>query len=115
MKTSNDPLQLQKDLDTIYQWAKDVNMEFNGDKFECIRYWPDPDFGAVFKAEFKYRNESGNEIEEKEDLEDLGVQLSNDLSFSKHIDMKVSSCRKLAGWIIRTFMCRSENWLQKQG
>ena len=49
MKTSNDPLQLQKDLDTIYQWAKDVNMEFNGDKFECIHYWPDPDIGAVFK------------------------------------------------------------------
>ena len=39
---------LQEDLATIYKWADHVNMIFNCDKFECIRYWPNqlskPDF-----------------------------------------------------------------------
>ena len=100
MRSSSDPIQLQKDLDTIYKWASDVNMEFNGDKFECIRYWPDQDIGAVFKEEFKYRNEDGKIIEEKNDLKDLGVQLSDDLTFDKHIDKTISACRKLMGWVL---------------
>ena len=28
---------LQQDIDTIYSWADRVSMEFNGDKFECIK------------------------------------------------------------------------------
>ena len=36
IKTSLDNVQLQDDLKTIYSWAEEVNMEFNGDKFECI-------------------------------------------------------------------------------
>ena len=31
---------LQSDLEHIYNWASDVNMHFNADKFECIRLWP---------------------------------------------------------------------------
>ena len=73
MKSSTDPIQLQKDLETIYKWAKDVNMEFNGDKFECIRYWPDKDIGSVFKDEFKYENEDGVTIEEKDVLKDHSI------------------------------------------
>ena len=107
MKTSADPVQLQTDLKTIYQWAEDVNMKFNGDKFECIRYWPDQDLGAVFKEEFKYTNEEGECIEEKEDIKDLGVLLSNDFSFSKHIDKTTLACRKMMGWIMRTFRTRN--------
>ena len=52
MKTTEDSIQLQKDLETIYAWANEVNMEFNGDKFECIKYWPDSDIGSVLKEEF---------------------------------------------------------------
>ena len=31
---------LQEDLASIYGWAEDVNMTFNADKFECLRFWP---------------------------------------------------------------------------
>ena len=31
---------LQADLGSVYQWADHVNMTFNSDKFECLRYWP---------------------------------------------------------------------------
>ena len=32
---------LQADLSSIYNWAEEVGMTFNGDKFEALRYWPD--------------------------------------------------------------------------
>ena len=106
MKTTADPPQLQEDLKTIYAWADRVNMSFNGDKFECLRYWPDKDIGDVFRKEFPYTNGDGVDIEEKEFLKDLGVQMSADLTFSQHIDKLVTSCRKLSGWIMRTFRSR---------
>ena len=65
-------------------------MQFNGDNFECIRYWPNKALGDAFKQEFKYKNEIGNIIEEKENIKDLGVQLSSNLTYGKHIEKKVS-------------------------
>ena len=82
-------------------------MAFNGDKFECLRYWPDPDIGAVFTAEFPYLDEDGKLIQEKTTLKDLGIQMSSDLTFSKHIDKVTTSCIKLVGWVTRTFKSRS--------
>ena len=34
---------LQTDLDKIYQWQETNNMQFNGAKFENIRYGQDED------------------------------------------------------------------------
>ena len=31
---------LQEDLASIDEWAEDVNMVFNADKFKCLRFWP---------------------------------------------------------------------------
>ena len=38
--TATDCQALQDDLAGIYRWAEDVNMVFNLDKFECLRFWP---------------------------------------------------------------------------
>ena len=38
VKTQDDCAQLQADLQSVYEWAEYVNMSFNGDKFEWIRY-----------------------------------------------------------------------------
>ena len=83
MKTSLDPKQLQGVTKTLYPWASEVNMEFNRDKFEYIRYWPNEELGTAFIQEFKYLNEGGIR---KEHIIDFVVRLSNDLSFSKHIE-----------------------------
>ena len=34
----NDALDLQSDLDDLYEWADTNNMAFNGLKFECLKY-----------------------------------------------------------------------------
>ena len=47
-------------------------------------------------------------IRDRDCLKDLGVQLSNDLTFRKHIDKTVTTCMKTLGWVMRTFRTRSK-------
>ena len=94
---------LQQDLVSIYEWAEDVNMVFNADKFECLRFWP----GKLEKPSFKYLSPQNTNIEEKSHLRDLGVEISSDLSFAVHIDNTVTSAARLVGWALRTFRRRS--------
>ena len=42
----------------------------------------------------------------------LGVQLSIDLTFSKHIAKTLSTCNKTVGWIMRTFRTRSKGTMK---
>ena len=94
---------LQADLQTIYDWARHVNMHFNSDKFECMRLWP----RQSTTPDFKYLGPDGNTIEVKESLKDLGVHISSDLSFKLQVEKTVGSASKLAGWGLRTFRRRS--------
>ena len=76
-------------------------MVFNGDKFEMLRFWPNKEKPAT-----PYIDPEGNIIEEKEHLRDLGVELSSDLTFSRHIENIVSDASRLVGLIMRTFRGR---------
>ena len=78
-------------------------MVFNSDKFESLRFWPDKNY----KPSSQYLSPDGKEIEEKQHLRDLGVELSNDLTFSLHIENTVAAATKLAGWALRSFRRRS--------
>ena len=94
---------LQDDLSSIYSWADNVNMTFNSDKFECLRFWP-----RKSKPDFLYRSPDGTVIEEKQHLRDLGVEMASDLTFSVHIANTVAAANKLVGWTLRTFRRRSK-------
>jgi ribonuclease P/MRP protein subunit RPP40 len=68
---------LQKDTETIYKWAELVNMVFHSDKFECLGFflpW------RMEVPEQQYIGPDSQPIETKEPLQDLGVELSSDLS-----------------------------------
>ena len=78
-------------------------MVFNGDKFEVLRFWP----GAAPKSTNQYLDTGGNIIEVKDNLRDLGVQVSSDLSFSIHIENFVNSSTRMVAWVMRTFRRRS--------
>jgi ribonuclease P/MRP protein subunit RPP40 len=96
---------LQDDLEGIYHWAEDVNMVFNSDKFECLRFWP----GKSSKPDNQYLSPDNTPIEEKLHLRDLGVEISSDLSFSMHIENTISASTRLVGWVLRTFRRRSKH------
>ena len=51
---------------------KKVNMKFNSDKFECVRYWADYSEAPTFD----YLGPDKSPIEVKSNLRDLGVIVS---------------------------------------
>ena len=91
--SSSDCSSLQEDLQQIYSWAQNVNMAFNSDKCECLRYWADPETAPLFQ----YLAPDGQPIEVKSNLRDLGVRISSDLSFNIHIQNTVTAASKLGG------------------
>ena len=93
---------LQEDLQTIYNWAEKVNMTFNSEKFECVRYWP-----GTSPPDFFYQAPDLTKIEEKTQLRDLGVEISSDLKFNDYISNIVTSASMMVGWAMRTFRKRS--------
>ncbi|MEL7079430.1 MAG: reverse transcriptase family protein [Cyanobacteria bacterium J06582_2] len=86
--------------DIIYPWAPANKAVFNGDKFEHIH------FGKKITPTPTYYDPQGNPIETKNLIKDLGILISNDLSWSPHIDKIISECRKQTAWILRTFTKR---------
>ena len=75
---------LQQDLHTVYSWADTNNMEFNGDKFEGMRF-------GQHESTFTYTTPQGKEIERKEHVKDLGIMFEQSLVFTMHI--KKCSCQ----------------------
>ena len=102
ISTQDDCSTLQTDLQLIYSWAEKVNMTFNSDKFECMRFWAD----QANAPTFQYLAPDDEPIQVKTDLRDLGVQLSSNLTFSIHIENTVTAASKLVGWGLRTFWGR---------
>ena len=104
VRTDQDCSELQSDLQLIYNWANTVNMHFNSDKFECLRFWP----GSGVPPAYQYKGPDENDIEVKDNLKDLGVHISSDLSFKLQVEKTVSAASKLAGWALRSFRRRSK-------
>ena len=93
---------LQDDLHKVYNWATQVNMHFNADKFECLRFCANQ--GDV--PDYQYMAPNNIPIEIKPHLRDLGVEISSDLSFKVHISKMVTAASRIAGWALRTFRRR---------
>ena len=99
--SEEDALNLQRELDsTIYPWAQSNKATFNGDKFEHIH------FGQNLKNIPVFFDPHQQPITNKTQLRDLGVLISNDLSWLPHINKVISDCRKQCAWILRTFTKR---------
>ena len=94
---------LQSDLQSVYGWAKEVNMEFNSKKFEWVRYTAKE--GTA--PDFQYSAPDSSDIDQKDNLRDLGVRLSSNLSFSLQVEKVVSTASQMVGWGMRTFRGRS--------
>ena len=78
-------------------------MSLNGDKFEHMRVGKN-----LQQVEYTYSDPSGAPIVEKDHIKDLGVFISNNLSWSKQIQTVVSKSRAMVGWALRTFATREK-------
>ena len=107
--SEDDVESLQTDLEKLYNWQESNNMLFNSKKFELLRYGKNQDL----KNSTLYLTPNQNDvIEEKESLRDLGIIMSNDATFSSHVEQVCSQVRKKTSWILRTFQCR-DVWFLK--
>ena len=90
----------QNDLNAIYAWENNNNMKFNTEKFQQISY-------SLKNSEARtYKNSNNDVIKPTSTVKDLGVTLSNDLSFQQHIQNVVQKCNNVSSWILRTFKTR---------
>lgn len=100
--TGQDKENLQNDLNKVYDWTSANNMELNGAKFEHMHYSKSP----MNEPHHTFISNSGTPIETKEHIKDLGVTLSSDGTFTRHIQSTITSANKQSSWILRTFSCR---------
>jgi hypothetical protein len=76
-----------QDITIRYYWQEANNMEFNSKKFELMRYGKNK-IPSYFTPNWEHITE------EKESLRDLGVTMSNDASFSSHVELVCGKVRQ---------------------
>ena len=105
VKQISDCEQLQEDLNKVYDWARINNMHFNEAKFELLQYGKQ---NYSFPS-FKYNTATGIEIKENSTVKDLGITIQDNAKFDTQLNNIVIKCRRIAGYILRTFKTREQN------
>lgn len=103
---------LQEDLCNVIEWALLNNMELNESKFEVVNYTLNSSLlqrNLPFTAMLmQYQLPSGSTIDPTNVVRDLGVFLSDDCSWTPHINQMVKDGRKMASWVMSVFRDRSQ-------
>ena len=95
-----DAMNLQSDLEDLYDWAKANNMEFNGSKFQSLKYGRNMEL----KELYNYENSDCSEaIGDVDCTRDLGIEMATDGTFNNHIAKIVKKVRRKMGWVSRSF------------
>ena len=102
---------LQADLDSVIQWSISNNMLLHEDKFVvmnyCLNAWRTLD-EMPFNVENKqYYSTRKSILEPSSHIRDLGVYLSDDCTWSYHINKMTVEARKIAAWVLGAFRDRS--------
>ena len=102
---------LQTDLNSVMEWTLANNMKLNEDKFEVMNFCLNSTKllrSMPFSIEsLQYVATNGQTIDNTEIVKDLGIYISNDCSWTHHINTTASSARKMASWILGAFRDRS--------
>lgn len=94
---------LQDDLDKLVHWEKMWDMEFNPNKCVVLNISKKKQ-----KICFNYRLH-GQTLEVVDSAKYLGVSISEDLSWNKHIDNITTTANKTLGFIRRNILTKKEN------
>lgn len=106
IKNVGDAATLQEDLNRIYSWADENKMVLNASKFELLQYGK-----HEFISLYSYFDSNGQIIVPNEHVKDLGIFMSPTADFSHHIDSVISKVNNLTSWALRSFKCRSADFI----
>ena len=82
--------ELQRELMNVYTWADMNNMKFDNDKFELISI-------GLTERSPEYYTPSGESIERKEVVKDLGIHFQANLTFHHHVVATAAKGHRMAG------------------
>ena len=77
------------------------SMEFNKLKFQLLQIGPQDDL----KQPYSYNDIN---IEKSDHVRDLGIYMSQDMTFKYHIADITTKAQNYASWLLRTFQTRSQ-------
>ena len=80
-------------------------MKFNANKFELLRYGKEQEI----KSTTTYKSYDDSNIDDKEQVRDLGIMMSNTATFTLHIRNIVKKARDKMGWVLRVFQSRERS------
>lgn len=94
----SDARQLQKDIDTIFTWCNDNNLQLNIQKCHIVS------FTRRQQTTFQYFNYNINHtsLGRKNVMKDLGITFDSKLTFESHINQIVKKAYKMLGFISRS-------------
>ena len=95
---------LQNDIHKLYKWADTNNMKFNANKFEFLRYGKEKEIKSVTTYKLYDSN-----IDDKEQVRDLGIMKSNTATFTLHIRNTVKKAKDKMGWVLRVFQSQKRS------
>ena len=74
-------------------------MKFSANKFELLRYGKEQEI----RSAITYKSYDESNIDDKEQVRDQGIKLSNTATFNLHIRNIVKKARDKMGWVLRVF------------
>ena len=92
---------LQDDLLSIYEWGASNNMNYNGSKFQLVRYSASGD-----PIDFSYLSSEETEIKAVSNARDLGLIMSDTAKFDNLIQVVVKKAMQRMRSILRVFRTR---------
>ena len=84
---------LQNNLHELYKWADTNYMKFNANKFELLQYGKE----QWIKSTTTYKSYDNSNIDDKEQVRDLGIMMSNTATLTIHIRNIVKKPRHKMG------------------
>ena len=97
INNESDVESLQEDLETLYSWAEENNMKFNGTKFQLLRFGDNND---IKDDTIYFTDNMSNVIDQFETVMDLGIIMNNQANFNDHLEKAVRKSRQKMGWIL---------------
>ena len=113
IETMVDKETLQRELVEVLEWSMSNNMELNQSKFELLSHtnlFKSLSYEFPFFPElFTYRVSSDAVVMPSGCLRGLGVIVTDDLSWSKHITSLVDKARGVLFWVLSVFKSREKD------
>jgi hypothetical protein len=108
VKSNEDCVNLQKDLDSMLEWGKKWKMKLNISKCKILTI-------TLKNEPINYNYIMyGENLQRCTNIKDIGVFIDDKLNWNQHVQTTVCKARRITGLIKRTVGCSAPNSVKKQ-